>query len=129
MSSSVTVEPIVASLGMLLNAIQELNLANQDLRNAETALREMQDHCGNKVRVDAVVKGLNGEKIGLKQTQDGKVEFVTADPVSSKLSIDKITQAYARLKILDEVKKKGYSKVKEQVLPDGSVRLVVERWR
>lgn len=129
MSSSVTIEPLIGSISLLFTAIKDLQMANQDLRNAEKTLRQMKDHCGNTVEVDAVVTGTAGEKIGLKQTADGKIEFVTADPQKAQKSVDKITQAYARLKILDEVKKKGYQKVKEETLADGSVRLVVERWR
>jgi hypothetical protein len=59
------------------------------------------------------------------------VEFVVQNENSSsvKATIDRVTQSYARLKILDEVKRRGYQTVKEEKLANGSIRLVVERWR
>ena len=83
------------------------------------------------IEVDYIMKNEVSEKIGIKTNSKGDVEFVVQNDKSPtvKQTIDKVTQAYARLKILDEVKRKGYQTVKEEKLANGSIRLVVEKWQ
>jgi len=82
------------------------------------------------VPVDYVIKNEVGEKIGVRTNQEGNVEFILQkETTTAKATIDKATQAYARVKILDEVKRKGYQTIKEEKLANGSIRLVVEKWR
>ena len=131
MSSSVRVSCEIASMEMLIEGIISLGLAVRDLRQANEKIRELENCAGQKVKVDCVIENEVGDKIGIKKNAEGKVEFVVQNENSSsvKATIDRVTQSYARLKILDEVKRRGYQTVKEEKLANGSIRLVVERWR
>lgn len=124
MSSSVTVEPLVMSIQLLMMGIKELKLGLEQ----HAALKI---EGGETCKVDYVVTNEVGEKIGIRNAGEGKVEFIPEKPKSKTTcaTIDKMKQSYARLKILDEVKKKGYQNVKEEKLPNGSIRIVVQRWR
>lgn len=130
MSRSCEVSIIMSSLELLVQGITELSMANEDLRQLEEEKRYMKDCHGKKHVIDYRITNEHGDKIGIVQKEDGKVEFVSEkDSATVKQTIDKVTQAYSRLKILNEVKKKGYKSVKEEKLPNGSIRIVVEKWR
>lgn len=130
MSNSVNVLCLIKSVELLIKGVVELGLAVQDLRDAQKEVRELENCEGQKVQVDYVITNEVGEKIGVKMSNEGNAEFVVNNDKSPtiKRTLDRVTQAYARLRILDEVKRKGYQKVKEEKLPNGSIRLVVERW-
>ena len=131
MSSSINVMCLINSVELLIEGVRQLGLAVSDLRQAEEKIRELENCKGQKVKVDYVIQNEVGDKIGVTTNQEGNVEFVVQDDKSLtvKATVDKVTQAYARLKILNEVKRKGYQKVKEEKLANGSIRLVVERWQ
>jgi hypothetical protein len=132
MSCTVVVAPAIWPIGvtvgvsvgvavpLLVSALSEVNCVLKELKELKTA-----EGCTTKV--DGVIETKDGERIGVRVKQGSPVEFVVTDPKSRTLN--RINQAYARLKVLDEVKKKGYQKVKEEKLPNGSIRMVVERWR
>lgn len=134
MSNSVNVNCIVSSIGLMLEGITELGVAltAEDVRTKTGAEAQVENCAGEKVKVDYILKNKAGDKIGVrKNTETQKVEFVVKDEnkASVKESIQAATQAYSRIKILNEVKQRGYGKVKEEKLANGSIRLVVERWR
>lgn len=134
MSGSVNVNCIVMSLQLLVEGIRELSdaMAVEDVRNKSDAERQVENCEGQKVKVDYVIRNKAGDRIGVRENKETKkVEFVVKDEnkESVKETLSQATQAYARLKILNEVKARGYGKVKEEKLPNGSIRLVVERWR
>lgn len=131
MSNSINVVCLIKSMGLLMQGVKELGLAVNDLREANKEIRMLENCEGQKVEVDYVIKNEVGDKIGVRTNQEGNVEFVVQNDKSPtvKETVDKVTQAYARLKILDEVKRKGYKSVKEEKLANGSIRLVVEKWR
>ncbi len=121
MSNSVGVDVIITSLDTLREALSDLKLAREDLRELECQ--------GQKTRVDFTIRTEQGERIGVRQNREG-VEFVLQkDTQTAREALNRIRQSYARLKVLDEVKRMGYQQVKEEKLSDGSVRLVVQRWR
>ncbi|MBI5528420.1 MAG: DUF1257 domain-containing protein [Deltaproteobacteria bacterium] len=124
--------PVGVSVGVALGvSVPLLALALNELKLAVRDLRELRCADGCVVKVDGVVETGTGERIGVRLQTGKPVELVLADPKSdaARACVDKVKQAYARLKVLDEVKKKGYKKVKEEVLPDGSIRVVVQRWQ
>ncbi len=134
MSNSVDISCLVKSIELLVEGIAEIGtaLTVEDVRRKSAAEASVENCAGEKVKVDYVLKNKAGDRIGLRRNpQTQKVEFVAKEPekASVKESINAATQAYARLKILNEVKAKGYGKVKEEKLANGSIRLVVERWR
>lgn len=134
MSGSVGVNCIILSISLLVEGLRELNDAIQveDVREKAGAEAQVEDCRGQKVKVDYVLRNKAGDRIGVRENKESKqVEFVVKDEekASVKETINQATQAYARLKILNEVKARGYGKVKEEKLPNGAIRLVVERWR
>ena len=131
MSNSINVICLIKSVELLVKGVVELGLAVKDLRDAKKEIRELENCQGEKVQVDYIITNEVGDKIGVKTSKEGNAEFIVQDDKSPtvKNTIDKVAQAYARLKVLDEVKRKGYQKVKEEKLANGSIRLVVERWR
>ena len=131
MSNSINVVCLIKSVELLIEGAKQLGLAVSDLRQANEKIRELENCEGQKIKVDYVIQNEVGDKIGIRANQEGNVEFVVQNDNSPtvKATVDKVTQAYARLKILDEVKRKGYQQVKEEKLANGSIRLVVEKWR
>ena len=131
MSNSINVMCLIKSVELLIEGLKQLGLAVSDLRQANEKISELENCEGQKIKVDYVIQNEVGDKIGIMTNQAGTVEFVVQNDKSPtvKATVNKATQAYARLKILDEVKRKGYQKVKEEKLANGSIRLVVERWR
>lgn len=131
MSNSVQIDCFINSIGLLMEAVRELGFAVNDLRAANKVMRVLENCQGEKVEVDYVIRNKTGDQIGVRTNPEGRVEFVVRDDQSPsvKATVDQVTQAYARLKILDEVKRKGYKSVKEEKLANGSIRLVVEKWR
>lgn len=114
----------VAGLGLacVTEGIKELNYAYEKEK-------ELVD-CDNKIhKVDLLIKTIEGEEIGVIQTEEG-LEFVVKDVecAVSQAAIKKIKQRYSKYMLINELKQKGYSKIKEEKLPNGSIRMVVEKW-
>jgi hypothetical protein len=107
-----------------MQGLYELNYAVQKVKQLEAK-------SGEACNVDFVFQNEWGEQIGVRTNKEGITEFVTKDSNSAtvKSTLDKVRQTYAKLKILDEVKRKGYQNVKEERLADGSIRLVVQKWQ
>lgn len=130
MSSSVRVDVIISGIQELFQGINELRLANEDLRALAEEKRYMKNCSGEKVLIDYQITNEHGEKIGITQNQEGEVQFVVEKETKTvQETLNKVAQAYSRIKILNEVKQKGYKQVKEEKLANGSIRLVVEKWR
>jgi len=117
------ITPDALSIGMLLESFRQLGIAVQELQ-------EYRDEKGHVCPVDLVAKTATGDEIGIVKSAEG-VNFLVAHPERKSVqeSINQVKQVYSRLKILHAVKAKGYSQVKEEKLADGSIRLVVQKWR
>lgn len=124
MSREVEIELVAGLVDSLLDAVKELRLARKEVK-------EIEDCHGKRVAVDYVIENQQGENIGVRTNEAGNVEFIPQQPQSktTQATINQLKQTCARLKVLDEVKRQGYQKVKEEKLPNGSIRLVVQRWR
>jgi hypothetical protein len=122
MSSSVTFLPAVP-ITLLITSLKELALAYREYKEIRTA--------NGVEKVDGVIELPNKERVGVR-IRDGKpLEIVVPENVSAetKNTVKKLKQNCSRLKMLDETKRLGYSKVKEEKLKDGSIRIVVQRWQ
>ncbi len=111
--------------------INELNDALRELRLVQRELVEFEDHQRRIHQVDFAIETEDGQFICVREVVDGHAEFILQDRGSKKqiATVNNIKQAYARLKILNQAKRQGYKNVKEEKLKDGSVRLVLEKWR
>ena len=117
------ITPDATSIAMLLEGVRQLGIAIKEIK-------ELVDEKGHACQVDFVLKNKDGDEIGVQRTETG-VNFVVIHPENEtvKKTMNEVKQVYSRLKILNSVKQKGYSQVKEEKLPDGSIRLVVQKWR
>tara|TARA_B100000925_G_C22010652_1_gene476225 strand:+ start:6455 stop:6868 length:414 start_codon:yes stop_codon:yes gene_type:complete len=109
-------------IAILTQGIQELNYAI-------AKEKELVD-CDNQVKkVDLLIQTIDGKEIGAIQTEEG-IEFVTKDLecAITQDAIKKIKQRYSKYLVLHELKHKGYEKIKEERLPNGAIRMVVEKW-
>lgn len=124
MSSSVTIAPEILIADLLISGIQAI-------AKAFSKDKQLRDEHGKTHEVDYVFENEAGEKVGVRHREGQPAEFVKerAHSKATDATLNKVRQSYARLKILNEVKKKGYQQVKEEKLADGSIRLVVEKWR
>jgi len=124
MSQHVGIVIAVQGIAMLLQVVAELGVqyrAEKKLRTADGASHD----------VDYVVK--DGEvEVGVKV--DKKTEKVTLIPKDcdagpGKALAGRIAQRWAYSKAVGELKRKGYAVAKEEKQADGSVRVVMQRWR
>jgi Protein of unknown function (DUF1257) len=139
MSCSVECIVIMYTVPKLLTVIQTISAAALEAGAMQETITvreeedEIVDCVGKRIPVDLVLENAQGDRIGVKASQDGRtpLEFVFRDEQSAtaRQTIDRIRQAYARLQVIDQLKKKGYQQVKEERLPNGSIRLVVQKWR
>ena len=124
MSQHVGIVIAVQGIAMLLQVVAELGVqyrAEKKLRTADGASHD----------VDYVVKDGEAE-VGVKV--DEKTEKVTLIPKDcdagpGKALAGRIAQRWAYSKAVGELKRKGYAVAKEEKQADGSVRVVMQRWR
>jgi hypothetical protein len=118
----------------LVVAVQGLSLLFQalaDLGAQYRAEKRMRTSDGASHEVDYVVK--DGEAVVGVQV-DRKTEKVTLIPKDcdagpGKALAGRIAQRWAYSKAVGELKRKGYAVAKEEKQADGSVRVVMQRWR
>jgi hypothetical protein len=118
----------------LVVAVQGLSLLFQalaDLGAQYRAEKRMRTSDGASHEVDYVVKDGEAE-VGVQV--DRKTEKVTLIPKDcdagpGKALAGRIAQRWAYSKAVGELKRKGYAVAKEEKQADGSVRVVMQRWR
>jgi hypothetical protein len=102
--------------------LKELNYAYEKDKQITTCDNEIKD-------VKLLIKTLDGKLIGLVEDKNG-LNFIVPD-INCQLTqaaIKKIKQRYSKYVILHELESKGYAKIKEEKLPNGKIRMVVEKW-
>ncbi|MEM8806766.1 MAG: DUF1257 domain-containing protein [Cyanobacteria bacterium P01_G01_bin.38] len=88
---------------------------------------------GQTCTANIVIEQPNGQDIGF--ARDGDEYALVADlqfwqqPLSVDGFLKRITQRYAYHKIVDETAQQGFAIAAQQQQKDGSIRLVVQRWR
>jgi hypothetical protein len=124
MSQSVGIVIAVQGLALLFQVVADLGAqyrAEKKMRTADGASHD----------VDYVVKDGEAE-VGVKV--DRKTEKVTliprdCDAGPGKALAGRIAQRWAYTKAVGELKRKGYTVAKEEKQADGTVRVVMQRWR
>jgi len=122
MSSTIVFLPAV-SIALLLESLAEMRLAMKEINSLKTA--------AGVEKVDGVVELPNGEKVGVRVGEGKPLEMVVPHEVGveTRAMVGKISQGCSRLKVLNETKRMGYEKVREEKLKNGSIRIVVQRWQ
>jgi len=124
MSQSVELITVIADIAVLLDAAAQLAIRKINER-------KLQDSKGMVHQVDHVLADENGNRLGVQVQQDGTVNLIP-EKCGDKDTLQmakQLTQQYARTKVVNELKNKGYQVVKEEVQPNQSVRVVVQRWQ
>lgn len=86
---------------------------------------------GQRVDADLVVDTGSGYDVGFVQEGD-EIRMVADfwglknDP---KQFLDQVTQRYAYLTVVTQAQDQGWATITEEVQPDGSIRLVMQRWK
>ncbi len=124
MSQNAGISVVVYGVGLLVQVITELALEKVEQRKMRTTDGVTHD-------VDYVVRDGQAE-VGVKI--DRKTEQVTLVPKDceagpGKALAGRIAQRWAYSKAVGELKRKGYAVAKEEKQADGSVRVVLQRWR
>lgn len=92
---------------------------------------QVRGYGSQQAEADLVVRLDGGYDVGFRQ--DGQLVTMVADFWGLKTTpeqfLSKVTQKYAYLTVLDQAVDQGWQVVGEESQPDGSIRLVVERWR
>ena len=119
MSRFVKIATQIKDIGCLRSA-----LADVDARVVEGT--SVQGYRGRrKVELAAVTS--RGE-VGFQKRQDGFYEVVADDMSVPHGFVDRLTQRYARHKVVKEATNAGFNVTEENVQKDNSIRLVVRKW-
>ena len=124
MSQSTGIVIVIQGVALLVQVIAELGLEHVEQRKMQAADGASHD-------VDYVLREGRAE-VGVKI--DRKTEKVTLVPRDceagpGKALAGKIAQRWAYAKSVGELKRKGYAVAREEKQADGSVRVVLQRWR
>lgn len=116
----------------------------RNLASLETALTDLgidwkpgpcpvRGYRGQTINAEIAIEQENGYDIGFRW--NGNEYELVADlqywqqPISVDRFLNKITQRYAFQTVLSETAKQGFQVAEQQKNEDGSIRLVVQRWR
>jgi len=125
MSQSVEIEVVVEGVAALLQAFRD---AGAEWREE----RRMRDVEGREHEVDYVADDATGGEVGVRvdpRTQKATLVARDCEAGKGKVLAGRIAQAYARSRVIADLERKGYRLAKEERRADGSVRLVLQRWR
>jgi hypothetical protein len=125
MSQSLLVVVAVQGIAALLSAVAEAGAQIREQKRLRTA-------DGRTHEVDYVATDASGAEVGVKvDGRSKRATFVPADCDAGrgKALAGRIAQRYARSRVIEELKQKGFSVSREEKQQDGTVKLVLARWR
>ena len=121
-SQGVEIVLVVQSLAALFQAAVEAGAEYRAQKKLQTADGKTHD-------VDYVAADASGAEVGVKVDQKTQRVTLVHSGEAGKALAGRIQQRYAYSKVLDELKRKGYQLAKEEKLVDGTVKVVLQRWR
>ncbi len=85
---------------------------------------------GNTTQAEYVIKQNNGYDLGFRRS--GDIYEIVADfwgaKINQKEFVNNISQKYAHKTLINSVNEQGFDVEEEEVLEDGTVRVVVGKW-
>ncbi|HEY9604559.1 MAG TPA: DUF1257 domain-containing protein [Allocoleopsis sp.] len=102
----------------------------QELGYTVECNKKVRGYRGNKTDADFVIRQDNGYDLGFRRQGDN-YELVAdfwGAKIDAKAFVNSILQTYARKTLMVSVQEQGFSVEEEEVLADGTVRVVVGRW-
>lgn len=92
--------------------------------------RNVRGYQGNTTQADYVVRQSNGYDLGFRRS--GETYDLIADFWGAKINqqefVNAISQKYAHKTLMKTAQEQGFNVEEEEVLSDGTVRVVVGRW-
>jgi len=92
--------------------------------------RNVRGYQGNTTQADYVVRQSNGYDLGFRRS--GETYDLIADFWGAKINqqefVNAISQKYAHKTLMETAQEQGFNVEEEEVLSDGTVRVVVGRW-
>ena len=123
MSHFTTIKVQIKHGEVLLQVLQELGY--QVEQNTQ-----VRGYRGDKTNAEYVIKQSNGYDLGFRKNGEG-YELV-ADFWGAKINqqefINNISQKYAHKTLMETIQTEGFNVEEEEVLADGTVRVIVGRW-
>jgi hypothetical protein len=92
--------------------------------------KKVRGYQGNKTDAEYVIRQDNGYDLGFRH--DGENYELVADfwgaRINEKAFVNSIMQKYAHKTLMTSVQEQGFNVEQEEILEDGTVRVVVGRW-
>jgi hypothetical protein len=123
MSHFTTIKVQIKKGEVLLHVLQELGYQVEQNTN-------VRGYMGDTTNAEYVIKQSNGYDLGFRQ--NGESYELVADFWGAKINqqefINNISQRYAHKTLMETIQTEGLNVEEEEVLADGTVRVVVGRW-
>jgi len=123
MSHFTTIKVQIKQGEVLLQVLKELGYQVEQ----NTHIR---GYMGDKTNAEYVIKQSNGYDLGFRKNEES-YELV-ADFWGAKINqqefINNISQKYAHKTLMETIQTEGFNVEEEEVLADGTVRVIVGRW-
>ena len=123
MSHFTTIKVQIKQGEVLLQVLKELGYQVEQ----NTHIR---GYMGDKTNAEYVIKQSNGYDLGFRK--NGENYELVADFWGAKINqqefINNISQKYAHKTLMETIQTEGFNVEEEEVLADGTVRVVVGRW-
>ena len=123
MSHFTTIKVQIKQGEVLLQVLKELGY--QVEQNTQ-----VRGYMGDKTNAEYVIKQSNGYDLGFRK--NGESYELVADFWGAKINqqefINNISQKYAHKTLMETIQTEGFNVEEEEVLADGTVRVLVGRW-
>jgi len=109
---------------------ETLHQTLQELGYTVECNKKVRGYQGNKADADYVIRQDNGYDLGFRckgENYELVADFWGAR-IDQKAFVNSIMQKYAHKTLMASVQEQGFNVEEEEVLADGSVRVVVGRW-
>ena len=123
MSHFTTIKVQIKQGEVLLDVLQELGY--QVEQNTQ-----VRGYMGDKTNAEYVIKQSNGYDLGFRKNGEGYelvADFWGAE-INQQEFVNNISQKYAHKTLMKTIQTEGFNVEEEEVLADGTVRVLVGRW-
>ena len=91
---------------------------------------QVRGYMGNKTNAEYVIKQSNGYDLGFRKNGEGYelvADFWGAE-INQQEFVNNISQKYAHKTLMETIQTEGFNVEEEEVLADGTVRVIVGKW-
>jgi hypothetical protein len=123
MSHFTTIKVQIKQGEVLLQVLKELGY--QVEQNTQ-----VRGYMGDKTNAEYVIKQSNGYDLGFRKNGEGYelvADFWGAE-INQQEFINNISQKYAHKTLMETIQTEGFNVEEEEVLADGTVRVIVGKW-